>query len=124
MKQFLKKIIIPLVVCVVISLIYLLTNGFDAPSNYTNAFFVAGMVAVLVGGLLWVADMGTFDIFGYSFSNLKASFSKTVIKEYEDFPQYVEIKKEKRKKKEKIYLYLFVVGIFFVILSFIFRQFV
>ena len=72
------------------------------------------MVAVLVGGLLWVADMGTFDIFGYSFSNLKASFSKTVIKDYEDFPQYVEIKKEKRKKKEKIYLYLFVVLNFLV----------
>ncbi len=119
-KKVLKACIFPLA----FSLLYLVMNGFDQLINYCNAFFVAGIVIFLFAALLWVANEGTFDIFGYSFSNLKASFSKEVEKKYESLAQYTEIKTTQRKKKEKKFTNLFISGAIFMIIGIIIRFFV
>lgn len=121
MNTKLKRYIILVSITLAIMLIYLIAKGFGDLMNYCDATFIGSAVMIGLGALLWVSFSGGFDIFGYSCCTLRTSFSKNVEKDYENFMDYVEVKKEKRKKKDKIYLDMFIVGGLFLIITIILR---
>mgnify|MGYP004635362771 CR=1 FL=1 len=87
-KIFNKRTLIIFIIEMMMTVIYLFIKGFDTIVNYCNAFFVSGFAIICIGGLSWLSNIGTFDIFGYSWKTLKSSFSKDVKRDYNSMYEY------------------------------------
>ncbi len=92
-KIFNKRTLIIFIIEMMMTVIYLFIKGFDTIVNYCNAFFVSGFAIICIGGLSWLSNIGTFDIFGYSWKTLKSSFSKDVKRDYNSMYEYSESKR-------------------------------
>lgn len=98
------------------TVLVLYLKGFGRLLAYVEAFSVAGAVSVLFGMLLWVSAEGAFNIFGYSFSYFRGD------RKYKDLYEYTKVKEEKRAKQGKIYIPYLVVGVVFLVISFVFSK--
>ena len=122
-----KKSLIVFGVGVLISLIYLIVNGFDLMINYCDAFFISGFVITSIGVLSVLSYLGAFDTIGYSFYALGRVFtSKKELdeKKYNDLVDYVEKKKSKRGKLKEFFLPYIYSGVFYILLAVILFFFV
>ena len=92
------------------TLLVLWSKGFDVKLHYVDAFTAVGVVSILLGLLILVAEAGAFDTMAYGFSTLASN------RKYKDLFEYTTRKKEIRRKRGKPYLPLIAVGlVFFVI---------
>ena len=97
-------------------LLVLFLRGFDLLIFYVDAFSVAGGLSILFGLLLLVASEGAFNIFGYSFSALRAD------RKYKDLYEYTVAKEKKQENQKKTFVPFIVVGFIFLIISYIFSK--
>lgn len=107
------RYIVALVINAVVALVVLSVRGFDLKIYYVDAFSAAGGVSVFFGLLLWVAAAGAFDTMGYGFSVIGGN------RKYKDLYEYTVRKKEKRGRQKKTYMPYIVVGIIFLMISFL-----
>lgn len=65
----------------------------------SDGFFVAGVMLVGLGALVWVANFGGFTALGYGWYLLvrKLSASRARFEERLSYPEYVQRRREKRK---------------------------
>ena len=115
-KIFNKRTLIIFIIEMMMTVIYLFIKGFDTIVNYCNAFFVSGFAIICIGGLSWLSNIGTFDIFGYSWKTLKSSFSKDVKRDYNSMYEYSESKRAQRDGEKYNFLsYILVGGVAFIV---------
>lgn len=95
------------------TLLVLYLKGFDRVLAYMEAFSVAGAISVLFGMLLWVSSAGAFTTFGYAFSYFRGE------RKHKDLYEYTMAKQEKAAKQKKVYMPFIVVGLVFLLVSFI-----
>lgn len=85
---------------------------------WSNALFVPGVMWLGIGGLMWIATTGFFDIFSYAFSSLLVLFSPLKNpKDHQHFYEYKMAKEEKRKGKSVTWSVL-IVGLILIIAAF------
>lgn len=99
------------------TLLVLYLRGFEYRISYVDAFSVAGAISVFFGLLLLVTSLGAFTTFGYAFSALRGD------RKHKDLYEYTQAKAEKQAKQKKIYVPYILVGIVFLIISFIISSF-
>ena len=104
-KKTLVSMLIQLGIAAAIAGSVALSQGFSlAAEAYLNfrylsdGFFVAAILFVGMGGLLWISTTGFFDIFSYAFKSLFVLFSP--LKKAKEFPHYYDYKCEKDAKRE------------------------
>ncbi len=124
-KSKLLKYGITFAVAAVIAVIIMWAKGLftatakaDVYRILCDAFFVPGIMYVLLGLLFFVAGAGSFDGFNYALKMafLRFTFSKN--KKRVTYAEYKESKDEKRKDGFSI-LFLFLIGLIFVVVSII-----
>ena len=108
-----KKYAAALALNILLAVVVLFLKGFDLKIYYIYAFSVAGSVSVLLGLLVWVTDAGAFDTIGYGFSVLSRK------RRYKDLYEYTVHKQEKRSRKRRGFIPNIVVGIVFLLISFL-----
>ena len=121
MMKFLRKYVfhspihyaVAVALNVFLVLLVLFLKGFDYMLAYVDAFSVAGAVSVLYGMLLLVSSLGAFNTFGYAFSAIKPE------RRYKDLFEYTTAKAEKQAKQKKIYVPYMIVGVVFLVVSFV-----
>lgn len=106
-----------LVMNIVLMLIVLFLNGFDKVIFYVNACSVAGAISVLWGMLLCVTAAGAFNTLGYALSIFREE------RKYQDLYEYTVAKEEKNSKQKKTYMPYIVVGIVFLLISYVLSNF-
>lgn len=82
-----------------------------------NGAIIAAVCLLGIGGLMWVASFGFFDIFAYGFKQFGATLFSKKPGQYNDFPGYREDKRISREKSPKLYLTILIVGAIFLVLS-------
>lgn len=85
---------------------------------WSNALFIPGVMWLGVGGLMWIATTGFFDIFSYAFSSLLVLF--TPLKNPKDHKRFYEYKldKEERRKGKPVSWSVLIVGLILIIAAF------
>ena len=81
-----------------------------------DAFFVPGILLILFGCLLWIANTGFFDSLGYAVrtaAHLLIPFRKAERKTFYDY------KEERAEKRGKTPAFIGIVGVFYLLLSLI-----
>lgn len=107
-----------LVLNICFTLLVLFLKGFDWLRAYMDAFSVAGAISFLYGMLLWVSAAGAFYTFGYAFSYFRGE------RAHKDYYEYTNAKREKQATKEKIHVPYMVVGVVFLLISFVISRIV
>lgn len=115
-----NKYIICLSYGIAVVLIYLITKyinlkeGATLPLiHYVDAFFIAGFTLYCFGGFSLIANLGAFDMFGYSFARRKKEGGLKI-----DYYEYQQVQKEKRRKANPYtYVPYFTVGTLFIIVT-------
>lgn len=108
-----KKYVWALIINSALTLFVLFARGFDLKIYYVDAFSVGGAVSVFLGLLFWIADVGAFDTIGYGFASFRGSGK------YKDLYDYTVRKREKRNRRGKGFVPYIVVGIGFLVISFL-----
>lgn len=111
-----KRYIAAFVLNIVLTLLVLFLRGFELKIYYVDAFSVAGAVSILLGLLFWITAAGAFDAIGYGFSTLGSRRDK-------DLYEYTVRKKEKRSRQKGAFLPYIVVGVLFLLISFLISAF-
>ena len=94
--------------------IFTLTDGRETMRILSDSCFVAGVCLASAGLILFVSNVGLFDIFGFSMRLLFGALKRNVRdRKYKDFYEYREAKKEKKHSVA----YLLIVGLFFIAAS-------
>lgn len=123
MKEFLKKTLIVFIVFSVMLAVYIVVygikNGFEVLELYRNGFQLFGLIALFVGLIGLVADLGGFDLLGYSFNYLIDSKYKTEDRKYQNYQDYMEKKAITRKKNMPSLLAYAIVSLVFILVSLI-----
>lgn len=107
-----------LVMNILLMLIVLFIHGFDKVIYYVNACSVAGAISVFWGMLLWVVAAGAFNTFGYALSTFRSE------RKYYDLYEYTVAKEERSSKQKKTYMPYIVVGVVFLLISYVLSSFV
>ena len=126
-----KKRYLPLIIAVsaglaVAALTALKQGLFEAASPQEaykalcDAFFVPGAVLCCLGMLSFVAYGGFFDIFAYAIKSIKHLFIPSASR---DHLRYYDYRLEKEARRQKPRYFTLKVGMIFMLLSVIFRQF-
>lgn len=99
-----------------LAFLILCLKGFHQWIYYVDAFSVAGAVSVLFGMLSWVASAGAFTTFGYAFSTFRSE------RRYRNLYEYAKAKEEKQAGQKKTFVHYIMVGMVFLLISFILSQ--
>lgn len=77
--------------------------------GFMNSAFYTGGIVLFSGLLLLVTHWGVFDIFVYGFKDVfyHMNPNPNKQKEYKDFPEYIEKKREIRQRKRYTFLWPF-----------------
>ena len=78
-----------------------------------DAFFVPGILFIMVGALVWIASTGFFDSIGYAARTASHLLLPSSLRKGER-KSYYEYKTEKAEKRGKFPIYIFIVGAFFL----------
>lgn len=109
-----KKYVTALCIACGLTVAYLILNGHNHIKFYCDGFFIAGSATFLIGCLSCVTFYGAFEGFSYGFKNFRKTRSGD-----DTFYDYVANKQIERKKSRLPYTPYMVVGILFLIVSFI-----
>lgn len=125
MKKWLHYIIISGVALLLVLCVLLVQNAFQSSgeellSSLCDAFFVAGVVTLGIGLLIWASDNGTFDMVSFGviklFDMLKKDITKVKYKTYYDYRQAQQGKKHSFTAYLIIGSVLMAIAIIFLIL--------
>ena len=125
MKKWLHYIIISgvallLVLCVLLAQNAFQSSGEELLRSFCDAFFVAGVVTLGIGLLIWASDNGTFDMVSFGviklFDMLKKDITKVKYRTYYDYRQAQQGKKHSFTAYLIIGSVLMAIAIIFLIL--------
>ena len=85
--------------------------------NLADAFTIPSVIMLMVGLLVWISTMGTFDTLGYALSKAKDAFIPSVYKH----EQFYDYKVRKNKNRKKGYGFMFISGGIYFIPAIIFN---
>ena len=118
-KAILKKYLACFCVGVAITLFILALKGFSMEIGVLcDAFTTAGLLLILVAGLMFVSGEGVFLGIGYALGRAVRVFIPTVGRKEESYAKYRERKMEKPKPKGQGCI--FFTGLFFFAIAIIF----
>lgn len=117
--DFVKKLLC-WIAAILIPVVVILPVYFCTGRYASDCCAVIGVIYLAGLGLMFVGRQGTFDIFGYQFSNLIYSFKKNSPKKYRDVMHYKEVKQEYRMTHKLIWLPFLAVGVVLIVLAVIF----
>ena len=86
---------------------YTNTNTWVLLGNWADAFSVAGVIGIGVGGLVWLSNGGAFDIFVYGGRRFARLFNKDP--RDHKYPTYYDYH-EAKKAKKRSFFYMIIVG--------------
>ncbi len=112
-SKFYGKYIVSFILGLVLTIIYLINNGFSYYINYVNGISIAGLVILFLSLLSLVTSFGAFDFFNYSFVKV---FNRTKYKHMNDFLEDKRIYREKNKFGFVPYV---IVGLLYIIVALI-----
>ena len=107
---YLISALISLLVGVGIFLAYFLTHD-STMYAAINGSSLSAVIVLGIGGLMFVANEGFFDIFSYGFKQVGASLFSKKPNENNDFASYKENANIKRQDKPKIFLSILFSGV-------------
>lgn len=110
-----KRYLVAVLLAVAIGLLYLFLHSFEGVLFYVDAFGIGGGVTFCIGMLMLVSFLGAFDTFAYAFSTLQSK------RQYKDLYEYNNAKEEKRKQSAWGFCPFLLVGLVFVLVSFLIR---
>lgn len=111
------KYVVLTILGLLIFLANLLFNGFEFYTFYVGGIQIAGLSLLFMGGLSMLGYYGAFDFWGYTFSKKTEDGRRIPISDY------VEQRRVKRHNKNFPFPPYFLVGIIFLIASFIMNVF-
>lgn len=119
MLYFLKSNWVRILIGFIIGLSMYLTivgvnNGWNKRLLQSDALFITGGALFAIGGLVWVSNMGGFNIFSYQVGRKRMTNGMK-----ENLTEYTQRKQEERKKYRLTFLSYFIVGTPFIIASII-----
>ena len=89
-----------------------------------DGFFVIGFFNFGFGALIWIGSTGFFDIFSYSFkAALNFFLPRRYVENTGDYYEY-KVKKQEKRKNFLIPYEMLGIGVFMIVLSFVFYLFV
>lgn len=86
-----------------------------------NGSSISAVILLGLGGLMFVANEGFFDIFSYGFKQVGSSLFGKKPNENNDFAGYKEQGKIKRESKPKIFISILISGIVFLVTMIVLR---
>ncbi|MBR5720989.1 MAG: DUF3899 domain-containing protein [Clostridia bacterium] len=95
--------------------LFIPNNPVDVPAVLCDAFFVPGILMVMVGALLWISTTGLFDALGYAFRVAGHNLLPFLFKK--DIDSFYDYKTEKDGKRMKTPVFIFIVGVVFLVAS-------
>ena len=107
-KLFLHSLniyIIAFVISLAITFLYMFLNEMSF-YYFVNGLTIAGLILIIVGGLMTTSYFGSFDMFNYSFGKILRYKKNKNIK----LPEYVEQQNIKRKSQDLYFMPYYVVG--------------
>lgn len=119
-RTYLITFIASLVVGVTIFLVYFFVYN-STMYAAINGTSVAAVVLLSVGGLMWVANEGLFDVFSYGFKQLGSAMFGKIANQENDYPSYMEQNKLKREAKPKMFLSILASGVLLLIAMIVLR---
>ena len=124
-KQTLTKYSVTIAVCMLIALGVLSLLGFwsrtslaFALADLADAFMIAGLLPLLIGGLVWASSEGAFDGLGYVGRSITALIFPSV-KAYKHVTYYDYVM-AKRGKRPHGFSFLFFVGLGYFAIGLVF----
>ena len=113
-KKFLAYYLIAFGIAIVVGLIpfFLL---FFINGSALDGVTLATVITLGLGGLMFVAHEGFFDIFAYGFKQMGTAMFSKKANANNDFPGYKESKRTKREEGPKIFLSVLAAGLLFLI---------
>lgn len=117
---YLITFIVSLIIGVVIFLVYYFLNNATLYSAI-NGFSLSAVIMLSIGGLMWVANEGFFDVFSYGAKQLVSFMFSKKANENNDFPNYREQNRTKRESKPKMFLPIILSGFILFVLMAILR---
>ena len=106
------RYIVALCLAIGITLIVLISRGFEYRINYVDAFSGAGILVFFLGLLQLVSFYGAFENFGYAFSLLRGQNRR-----YRDLYEYKKSRTEIRLRSKLIFMPFISVGLLFLIVG-------
>lgn len=95
--------------------IFVASKPVEISAILCDAFFVPGILLVMIGALLWISTTGLFDALGYAFRIAGHSLIPFLIKS--DSKSFYEYKLEKDEKRGKTPVFILIVGAVFLLAS-------
>ena len=117
---YLISALISLVIGAVIFVIYFFSNDRTMYAAI-NGSSLAAVILLSLGGLMFVAGEGFFDIFSYGFKQVGSSLFSKKPNENNDFASYKEASRTKREDKPKIFLGIIISGLICLIAMIVLR---
>ncbi|MCQ2086896.1 MAG: DUF3899 domain-containing protein [Bacilli bacterium] len=124
LKKFYISYLVSLAISFAIGLTIFLTYFFvNEKTMYAaiNGTSISAVVLLSVGGLMFVANEGFFDIFAYGAKQVGSSIFSKRANENNDFAGYKEQGKIKRESKPKIFVPILLSGAIFLIAMVVLR---
>lgn len=114
--------LIGLVIAFLVAFIKGVFRAVDPAATYMalcDGAFVAAVLLIGIGLMVWLGNMGTFDMMSYGFKSFAGLFSKNAEnrKPEGSFFNYTQKKAEKKSP----FLFIVIVGIVFLLLAFLFN---
>lgn len=124
LKQWLISLGVAILMVVACLFIFKITSADTAVKVLTclcNSFFITGGVVLCFGLLIWCANHGSFTGLSYGFKQIfeKRRFEK----QFEKRERYGEYRERKLKNQHE-FMHMIIVGLGFVVISFIFLLFI
>lgn len=91
-------------------------SAYDTIVTICNSFFIVGVVFLGVGGLMFAANEGSFDMIKYGISSVFTMLDPRKMKGHEKFHEY----RERMQQKKVEFVHFLIIGAVFLVLSIIF----
>lgn len=121
-KPYLIAGVISLVVGAAIFCLYFFLNrdkiGYDVTAA-SNGALIAGACIFAMGFFLFAGNQGFFDFVSYGFKQLGSQLYAKQANKFNNYPEYVEHKKEVRKSSSKWHFAVMIVGTAFILVALI-----
>lgn len=114
-KAYIVTSIISVIIGVIAFLIFFFWRG-AAFQDAVDAITFSAILLLGIGGLMFVAYEGFFDIFAFGFKQMFTSMFAKKANANNDFAGYKEDKRISREESPKIFLSVLVAGLLFLIL--------
>lgn len=125
-QKMIANIVVIVIGLIIATSICFTANIFSQPQYeimkvLSNAFLLPGVIFTGLGALIFVSNLGYFNIFDFGFKQLSSSFGKKEKRKAfrEKYPDFYTYNKEKMKEQAQFTFILFP-GILFMLLSVLF----